>query len=95
MPYYIVGSARGSEMSLFELVANRVGAFLDIDCACGHPRDMHLHLREGSDCGTCGKFFCPRYWPSWSYLTSSKKDQRPSLRASLRTLVHNSRWKGE
>lgn len=30
-------------------------------CRCGHLRDVHEHLRAGSDCGTCGRQLCPAY----------------------------------
>ena len=31
-------------------------------CRCGHPRRVHVHYRDGSDCGQC---LCPRWrWRS-------------------------------
>lgn len=30
-------------------------------CRCGHPRTVHEHLRDGSDCGPCGPRVCSRY----------------------------------
>jgi hypothetical protein len=32
-------------------------------CRCGHPPDIHEHLRDGSDCGLCGRDTCPDYSP--------------------------------
>jgi hypothetical protein len=28
---------------------------------CGCPKTVHEHLREGSDCGSCGSIRCSRY----------------------------------
>lgn len=33
------------------------------DCRCGCPRHVHEHLRDGSDCGPCGKATCGHYRP--------------------------------
>lgn len=30
-------------------------------CLCGHPAEMHDHLRRGSDCGACGAAGCAAY----------------------------------
>lgn len=30
-------------------------------CVCGHPAAAHEHYRDGSDCGACGRFWCPWY----------------------------------
>ena len=30
-------------------------------CRCGHREDAHDHLRDGSDCGLCGRAACPRF----------------------------------
>lgn len=32
-------------------------------CYCGHPADLHEHLRTGSDCSQCGIGLCPAYVP--------------------------------
>lgn len=30
-------------------------------CVCGHPAAHHEHYRDGSDCGSCGRDWCPWY----------------------------------
>lgn len=47
-------------------------------CTCGHPREMHEHLRRGADCGQCGRDVCPSYVPF---------DQRPVWRPRVALLV--------
>ena len=32
-----------------------------IRCVCGHPASTHQHYRNGTDCGDCGRWVCPRY----------------------------------
>lgn len=30
-------------------------------CLCGHDAQAHEHYRRGSDCGACGRLWCPQY----------------------------------
>lgn len=30
-------------------------------CVCGHPAEHHEHYRPGTDCGACGRDWCPWY----------------------------------
>lgn len=32
-------------------------------CTCGCSRELHEHLRAGSDCGRCGPQVCPGWRP--------------------------------
>lgn len=33
-------------------------------CRCGHSRDAHVHYRNGSDCGACGREGCASFRPA-------------------------------
>jgi hypothetical protein len=33
-------------------------------CRCDHNRDTHVHYRNGSDCGACGREGCASFRPA-------------------------------
>ena len=60
-------------------------------CRCGHPQDLHTHLRDGDDCGRCGKPTCPGYrppnrWRRYLLRLRTAEEQNHQLWAEVRRL---------
>lgn len=53
-------------------------------CRCGHPRDIHLHYRDGTDCGRCGRDVCPTYRRPHTKLADAANQRLHRLLALIR-----------